>query len=236
MWGIILPKTVIAVRPEIKVVVIACFFKYSSFRKVVAFRILVGTEWALLVGSILFPDFEMWSFISARVKKGIHRMSADQPSDGKLKGCWVAAIPELSSLFLSKHSLRFVYTESGSGSTIFWSRPSLIYSSTLNRREDKIVFKLWLPQLQSRQARREISANRSKYEHPTFSLIVLLFSVLSMYRPYISARNEVLHFLAWQAIYLEEKLQEYRLLWAHVKQPFVTIKTQGKAGLTGWPH
>ena len=76
----------------------------------------------------------------------------------------------------------------------------------------KIVFKLWLPQLQSKQARREISANRSKYEHPTFSLIVLLFSVLSMYRPYISARNEVLHFLAWQAIYLEEKLQEYRLL------------------------
>ena len=61
-------------------------FKYSSFRKVVAFRILVGTEWALLVGSILFPDFEMWRFISARVKKGIRRMSADQPSDGKLKG------------------------------------------------------------------------------------------------------------------------------------------------------
>ena len=53
-----------------------------------------------------------------------------------------------------------------------------------------------------------------------------------MYRLYISARNEVLHFLAWQAICLEEKLQEYRLLWAHVKQPFVTIKTQGKAGLT----
>ena len=192
-------------------------FKYSSFRKVVAFRILVGTECALLVGSILFPDFEIWSFISARVKKGIRRMSADQPSDGKLKGCWVAEMPELSSLFLSKRSLRFEYTESGSGSTIFWSRPSLIYSSILNRREDKIVFKLWLPQ--SRQARREITANRSTHENPTFSLIVLLFSVLSMYRLYISARNEVLHFLEWQAIYLEEKLQEYRLLWAHVKQP-----------------
>lgn len=60
-------------------------FKYSSFRKVVAFRILVGTEWALLVGSILFPDFEMWSFISARVKKGICRMSADQPLMGNSK-------------------------------------------------------------------------------------------------------------------------------------------------------
>ena len=108
-------------------------FKYSSFRKVVAFRILVGTEWALLVGSSLFPDFEMWRSISARVKKGIRRMSADQPSDGKLKGIWVGQMPGLSSLVLFKRSLRFEYTESGSGSTIIQLQSCP--SEARNRRE-----------------------------------------------------------------------------------------------------
>ena len=57
-------------------------FKYSSSKKVFAFLMLVGTEWALLCESRLFPDFEMCIFISARVNMGIRARLDDQPSEG----------------------------------------------------------------------------------------------------------------------------------------------------------
>ena len=89
-------------------------------------------------------------------------------------------MPELSSLVLSKRSLRFEYTDSGSGSTIFLSRPSLIYSSTLNRREDKIVLKLWLPQSCPSEARnrRELAVEaRASYLFTNCAFVFNPFNV-----------------------------------------------------------
>ena len=53
--------------------------------------------------------------------------------DGKLKGIWVGQMPGLSSLVLFKRSLRFEYTESGSGSTIIQLQSCP--SEARNRRE-----------------------------------------------------------------------------------------------------
>ena len=43
---------------------------------------LVGTECALLCGSMCFPDFVMCIFISAPVNMGIRNRLEDQPSEG----------------------------------------------------------------------------------------------------------------------------------------------------------
>lgn len=44
------------------------------------------SEYSLERSGLYLSDQFLFSFISARVKKGIRRMSGDQPSEGKLKG------------------------------------------------------------------------------------------------------------------------------------------------------
>ena len=61
-------------------------FKYSSSRNVVAFLTVVVTEWVLVLELIFFPDFDICSFISERVKKGILVRLINQPPDGYFGG------------------------------------------------------------------------------------------------------------------------------------------------------
>ena len=110
-------------------------------------------------------------------------------------------------MVLSKRSLHFEYTESGSGSTIFRSQPSLIYSLTLNRREDN-SFKPLVTAVKSKRGAKshELAVEaRASYLFTNCAFVYNPFNVSPLHL-------EVLPFLACQAVCFEEKLQEYHLL------------------------
>ena len=65
-------------------------FKYSSFKNVVAFFMLVSTEWFLVFGSMFLPDCDICARTSARVNDGIPDKSSDHPLVGYFKEGWLS--------------------------------------------------------------------------------------------------------------------------------------------------
>ena len=86
MWFVDLSVAVKALAFEVKIVTVTTrfgvFHQYSSLKNVVAFFMLVGSEWFLVFGSMFLPDCDTCARTSARVNDGILDKSSDHPSVG----------------------------------------------------------------------------------------------------------------------------------------------------------
>ena len=183
---------------------------------------------------MFFPDFAIWLFISARVKKR-HSFYIARPAIRRV--VWLRCINSswIRNVVFTRRSVFFalcIHIVRIRINYILVSASSdILFHPLKGKRKLLLARKIrfftcigvifW-----------QVIAKHEAILRLTSSLALPLFSIPSKNRLYISAKNEVLRILMPGALFQREKLLGYRPGLAHV-QPFVTTKTSGKSrGLT----